>query len=81
MCAYVTGVSANNTKEAEMDNLDDTLEGLVDKHGLQNIVDSLMDICFAKSEHVLSNWQDKALARAWEHNAKQFGRVDLRATE
>jgi len=47
--------------------LDEThaLERILDKAGLQAVLEVLSEICGAKAEHVESNWQDKALARRW----------------
>jgi hypothetical protein len=42
------------------------LEELVDKHGLRAVVDALAGVCADKAEHVRTNWQDQALARAWD---------------
>jgi len=27
----------------------------------------LSDICYEKSEHIRTNWQDRALARVWQN--------------
>jgi len=45
------------------------LEGLVDKHGLATVVDGLACICSGKADHIASNWQDRALSRAWDKAA------------
>jgi hypothetical protein len=47
------------------DDLETTLEALVDAHGLTNIVEALAVICAEKAEHLRANWQDKTTARAW----------------
>lgn len=38
------------------------LEGLIDKHGLANVINGLACICSGKADHIESNWQDQALA-------------------
>jgi len=46
------------------------LEGLVDAHDLDGVIEALADVCFAKADHLRSNWQDDATARTWERAAK-----------
>lgn len=48
----------------ELDRWD--LEKFVDAHGLASVVTALADICREKADHVMTNWQDKNLARLWE---------------
>jgi hypothetical protein len=43
----------------------DQLEALVDACGLDLVLGALANICAAKSDHVLTNWQDRSLANAW----------------
>lgn len=43
----------------------DQLEALVDVCGLDLVLAGLANICAAKSDHVLCNWQDRSLANAW----------------
>jgi hypothetical protein len=45
------------------------LEGLVDKFGLQNVLNGLACICSGKADHIESNWQDKRFAKHWEKAA------------
>jgi hypothetical protein len=49
-----------------------TLEAMVDKVGIRNVVWALGHICSAKGEHVLANWQDEQLARDWNANANML---------
>lgn len=53
------------------------LEMLIDEHNLDVVLDGLASICHEKAEHVRSNWQDKAGARAWTANAKAIERIKL----
>ena len=48
----------------------EALEAMVDRHGLDGVLSILTEICNEKSEHVLVNWQDKALAKNWTVNAR-----------
>lgn len=43
----------------------ETVESLIDKHGADRILEALREVCYAKAEHVETNWQDKALASRW----------------
>jgi hypothetical protein len=43
----------------------DALEALVDACGLDLVLTGLANICAAKSDHILTNWQDRGLADAW----------------
>lgn len=47
-----------------------TLESLIDKHNLDEVVQALADICFAKAEHLQANWQDAATAKTWNRAGK-----------
>ena len=47
------------------DQQQDLLESLVDSAGLSNVLGGLANICAAKSDHVLTNWQDESLSRRW----------------
>lgn len=38
---------------------EETLESLVDKIGLQSVLESLVCICYMKANHLEGNWQDK----------------------
>jgi hypothetical protein len=60
-----------------MNELENELERLLDKHSLGIILNVLTDICHAKAEHVRTNWQDEELASSWEYNAKQLDKVKL----
>lgn len=41
------------------------MEGLIDTHGLYNILECLAVICYEKQDHINTNWQDRKLAEAW----------------
>jgi len=42
------------------------LEGLIDKYCLCDVIDNLRTICYAKADHIQTNWQDDRLAGEWE---------------
>jgi hypothetical protein len=49
----------------------DALEAMVDATSLGDVLASLSGIADAKSEHVLTNWQDRFLAMAWQKASKR----------
>jgi hypothetical protein len=53
----------------------DTLEGIIDIHGLPEVVRMLAEICSEKAEHILVNWDDKALADRWNKASAQIGQA------
>jgi len=59
-----TTIIPHLSREAE-----DLLEGLIDKFGLQNVLNGLACICSGKADHIESNWQDKRSAAHWEKAA------------
>lgn len=50
--------------------MNDQLEGLVDQTSLTQVCEALAEVCRDKAEHLRTNWQDDATAKAWEHAAK-----------
>lgn len=57
------------------------IESLVDACTMELLLDALVQICHEKSEHVSSNWQDKALARRWMHMAARLAVAEHTAKE
>jgi hypothetical protein len=41
------------------------LEGLIDKRGIQMVLQEISAICGLKAEHIAHDWQDTRLARRW----------------
>ena len=48
------------------ENISDTLEQMIDKHGLLHVLTALDLICTEKVEHIKVNWQDPVTAKPWE---------------
>ena len=46
------------------------LEQAIDDYSLRAVLDALHGICYAKAEHIRTEWQDAQTARAWEHAAR-----------
>lgn len=57
----------------------DIYEQLIDKYGLQNVLADLSVTCYEKSEHILTNWQDRALARKWVRAGQAIDRCSSAA--
>ncbi|MEY9506920.1 hypothetical protein ABIE87_006478 [Bradyrhizobium diazoefficiens] len=49
--------------------LDETLESLVDKYGLSQVLFGLVTVCHEKEDHIRTNWQDATTAKAWHSDA------------
>jgi hypothetical protein len=49
-----------------------SLEGMIDQYGLKKVLSMMSDICAEKADHIRSNWQDAALARQWENEARKL---------
>ena len=52
----------------------DTLEALVDRYSVHEVLTALGTICAFKAEHVQANWQDAGLGRAWLAAGRAIGR-------
>ncbi len=57
----------------DITNTVETLEALVDKHGLLHVLTGLEIMCGEKAMHVTHAWQDKALAGRWTRAEKLIG--------
>lgn len=53
----------------------DTLESLIDRHGLLHVLTGLELVCAEKAEHIRTNWQDRATARPWDTAASRIRKV------
>ena len=54
-----------------------TLEQFVDSSSLATVLDALSTIAFEKAEHIHTNWQDRALARAWESAGQKLALASI----
>ena len=55
------------------------LEAAIDSESLQFVLSTLRDVCYAKGEHLRSNWQDAHTARAWERAGRFLDQSTLNA--
>jgi len=58
----------------------DTLEALIDLTSVKAVLEAISDICGAKEEHIIANWQDEKTARVWAEACGLVGcaSVDVR---
>jgi hypothetical protein len=61
------------------DTLANTLETLIDKHGLAAVLSAMSEVCAEKAEHIRSNWQDRATAKPWDEVSNTFDDLQGRA--
>lgn len=54
------------------------LEALIDRHGLADVLATIVDICLEKAEHIRTNWEDQRLAQRWEKVAKKLEKITFR---
>ena len=51
------------------------IETIIDRVGMLCFINTVVDICEEKADHIRSNWQDKHLAKVWERKAKVLNDV------
>ena len=55
----------------------DALEAMIDSHTLGGVLDLIAEVCSAKADHILTNWQDDATADQWDrYSAALLGLQD-----
>lgn len=50
--------------------VEDTLEAMIDKYTLKEVVDFLVVVCAKKAAHLRENWQDDIQAGDWSRAAQ-----------
>lgn len=59
----------------------DTLEKLIDKSNVKEVLLTITDVCYEKADFIEENWQDRATARYWQAAGHKIqtaaGRVDV----
>lgn len=53
----------------------DTLEALIDRYSLANLIEGLVQICHYKADHLRTTWQDAAAAKDWSTDARTLDRI------
>ena len=59
----------------------DEVERLIDQHGIEDLIEAIVDVCYEKEEHVRMNWQDHRLADAWRKIASVLERANERISK
>lgn len=59
----------------DLNNATETLEALIDKHGLLHVLTGLELVCGEKAEHIRHNWQDNHMARQWDKASDVCGKA------
>lgn len=62
----------------ETSNPEDTLEAMIDKYTLSEVIDFLVCICAKKASHLRENWQDEAQAGDWSRAAQVLLKIENR---
>jgi hypothetical protein len=57
------------------EDITETLEAMIDRHGIIHIATAIELICNEKASHIETNWQDKKLAKKWDKAATRFRAV------
>lgn len=63
-----------------MDTLESRLEEMIDETNLSLVLETIASVCYAKADHVQTNWQDKSLAMEWEEAGDRVISVAMRIT-
>jgi hypothetical protein len=53
----------------------DSLEAIVDIHGLTDVVEMLDEICKEKAVHIIETFKDEELALRWWRASKKLGQL------
>lgn len=53
----------------------DELESIIDRVGLDTLLDCLSSVCDDKAEHLACNWQDDGAARAWQRASARIAKA------
>lgn len=59
----------------ELKALADQLENAIDSVGLAQVLELLEDVCYAKAEHLRTDWQSVSGGQAWDRAGKAIARV------
>jgi hypothetical protein len=58
--------------------IQDELESIVDRIGLNSTVALLATICELKGDHIAENWQDMTTAKGWHESARTLDSITIR---
>ncbi len=60
-----------------MANIDDTVERLIDQHGVQQVLSVMSIVAAEKAEHVMASYGDRHLARKWVRAANRLASCSM----
>ncbi len=52
------------------------LERIIDREGLNTVLDAISEICFDKATHIAICWQDTKTAKAWTKAGNRLVKLD-----
>lgn len=55
--------------------LAEQIEMAIDSSNVASVLEYLAEVCRDKSQHISENWQDQALARAWDTSASDISKL------
>jgi hypothetical protein len=53
----------------------ETLEQLIDLHGVGSVLSLIGDICTEKAEHLRESWNEEYTAKSWDATARRMARA------
>ena len=56
----------------------DQIETLIDRHGLETVLQMITFVCQEKADHIMVSYSDESLARAWQANGRLVQRIELK---
>lgn len=62
-------------QESKVSSHFEQIESIVDQSSVDQLILKLSRICYEKSEHIESEWQDKKTARVWRRAAARLARL------
>lgn len=51
------------------------LEKIVDEYTIEQTIEALAEVCFLKSEHLKTNWQDEYSSELWEKIGNKLNNI------
>jgi hypothetical protein len=64
-----------NTQDAQY--VEDVVEPVIDRLGLNDTIQGIAEICRGKAEHLRTNWQDATSARLWDRAASRLEKLSF----
>jgi len=55
-----------------IEQITEQLEAMIDEHSVVEVLEAISVVCSLKADHVRSNWQDEAAAKAWDWQSNEI---------